>query len=232
MLQKSVLFWLSFFIFGAWWGCGQASRSSTTNITSPKDNTLVSNSLTTENDTNKMANTEKATFGAGCFWCVEAVFQQLRGVERVQSGYSGGTTKNPSYKEVCTGKTGHAEVLEIIYDPSVISYAELLDVFWHIHDPTQLNRQGNDIGTQYRSAVYYHSEAQRQLAEQSKADLDKSGYWGAPIVTEITAAQPFYPAEDYHTDYFNLHGEEPYCSAVVAPKVAKFRKNYADKLKQ
>lgn len=179
-----------------------------------------------------MENTEKALFGAGCFWCVEAVFQQLRGVAAVRSGYSGGSKPNPGYKEVCTGTTGHAEVLLIQFDPTQISYEELLDVFWHIHDPTQLNRQGNDIGTQYRSVIYYYNEAQRQAAERSKADIERSGYWGKPIVTQIEAASEFYPAEDYHTDYFNLHGHEPYCSAVVAPKVAKFRKQYADKLKE
>lgn len=176
-----------------------------------------------------MENLEVATFGAGCFWCIEAMFQDLKGVEKVASGYSGGHLDNPTYKEVCEGTTGHAEVLHIHFDPKVISYEELLQALWYAHDPTQLNRQGNDVGTQYRSAIYYHNESQRLAAEKSKAEI--ATHYTKPVVTEITAFQKFYPAEDYHTDYFNLHGENPYCSSVVAPKVQKFRQKFASKLK-
>ena len=174
---------------------------------------------------------DTATFGAGCFWCVEAVFQRLNGVAGVRSGYEGGSTKNPSYKEVCSGATGHAEVCEITFDPAVISFAELLDVFWQTHDPTTLNRQGNDVGTQYRSAVFYHTEDQRAIAEQRKKELDAAHVWDAPIITEIVPASTFYPAEDYHQNYFNENGNQPYCSFVIAPKVEKFMKNFKTKLK-
>lgn len=174
---------------------------------------------------------EIATFGAGCFWCVEAIFQSLKGVEKVVSGYSGGFVKNPSYKEVCTGRTAHAEVVQITFDPSVISFAELLEVLFATHDPTSLNRQGADEGTQYRSAVFYHSEEQRRLAELAKKAGDESGNWSDPIVTEITAFTNFYPAEDYHQDYFAMNGEQPYCSMVVRPKVDKFKKKFQEKLK-
>lgn len=176
-----------------------------------------------------MSNLEVATFGAGCFWCIEAMFQDLKGVEKVASGYTGGHVGNPTYKEVCTGTTGHAEVLQIHFNPNIISYQELLEALWVAHDPTQLNRQGNDIGTQYRSAIYYHSAIQKEAAEASKTAA--AAQFSQPIVTEITAFEKFYPAEDYHTDYFNLHGENPYCSNVVAPKVKKFRSKFADKLK-
>lgn len=177
-----------------------------------------------------MDNLEKAVFAAGCFWCIEAMFQDLIGVEKVQSGYMGGHKDNPTYKEVCTGTTGHAEVLSVHFDPKVISYNDLLKAFWYAHDPTQLNRQGNDIGTQYRSAVFYYNNTQKEAAEASmKAEQTNHS---APIVTEITQATTFYPAEDYHTDYFNLHGENPYCNAVVAPKVKKFRQAFAGRLKE
>ena len=175
-----------------------------------------------------MTNLEFATFGAGCFWCIEAMFQDLKGVHKVASGYTGGQVDNPTYKAVCTGETGHAEVLQIQFDPEIISYETLLEALWYAHDPTQLNRQGNDVGTQYRSAIFYHNEAQKAAAEQSKAKAKAN--FSKPIVTEITAATTFYPAEDYHTDYFNLHGENPYCSNVVAPKVKKFRSKFADLL--
>jgi peptide-methionine (S)-S-oxide reductase len=174
---------------------------------------------------------EIATFGAGCFWCVEAIFQSLKGVEKVVSGYSGGAVKNPSYKEVCTGRTAHAEVVQITFDPSVISFAELLEVFFETHDPTTLNRQGADEGTQYRSAVFYHSDEQRRLAELAKRAGDESGNWSDPIVTEITSFTNFYPAEDYHQDYFAMNGEQPYCKMVVRPKVDKFKKKFQEKLK-
>ncbi|MDO6388925.1 peptide-methionine (S)-S-oxide reductase MsrA [Pontibacter sp. BT731] len=174
---------------------------------------------------------EKATFGGGCFWCTEAVFQELAGVQKVESGYAGGHMENPTYKQVTSGTTGHAEVLQITYDPATISYDELLEVFWKTHDPTTLNRQGNDIGPQYRSIVLYHNNEQRQKAEQYLKELDASGAFDDPIVTMIEPLQEFYPAEDYHTNYFNTHGHEPYCSFVIRPKVDKFRKVFADKLK-
>lgn len=172
------------------------------------------------------------TFGAGCFWCVEAIFSDLNGVEKVVSGYAGGSVKNPSYKEVCTGSTGHAEVCQILYNPEIITYQELLEVFWQVHDPTTLNRQGGDVGTQYRSAIFYHNEEQRKVAEEFKATLNQEKVYPDPIVTEITAFTNFYPAEDYHQDYFELNGENPYCKSVVRPKVEKFRKVFNDKLKK
>lgn len=174
---------------------------------------------------------EKATFGGGCFWCTEAVFQDLAGVQKVESGYAGGHMENPTYKQVTSGTTGHAEVLQITYDPDIISYDELLEVFWKTHDPTTLNRQGNDIGPQYRSIVLYHNDEQREKAEKYLKELDASGAFDDPIVTTIEPLQEFYPAEDYHKNYFNTHGHEPYCSFVIRPKVEKFRKVFADKLK-
>jgi peptide-methionine (S)-S-oxide reductase len=175
--------------------------------------------------------TDTATFATGCFWCTEAVFQELKGVFKATSGYSGGHVANPSYEAVCTGETGHAECLQIIYDPKVISFDELLEVFWEAHDPTTLNRQGNDVGTQYRSAIFYHNEEQKQKAEHYKAELTKSGAYPNPVVTEITPFTKFYPAEDYHQDYFRLHGSQPYCSMVIRPKVEKFEKVFKAKLK-
>jgi peptide-methionine (S)-S-oxide reductase len=177
------------------------------------------------------AKTDTATFGTGCFWCTEAVFQELKGVYKVTSGYSGGNVKNPSYEEVCSGSTGHAECLQIIYDPKVISFDELLEVFWEAHDPTTLNRQGNDVGTQYRSVIFYHDREQKTKAEEYKVKLDKSGAYNNPIVTEITAFSHFYAAEDYHQDYYRLHGSQPYCSFVIRPKVEKFEKVFKNKLK-
>jgi peptide-methionine (S)-S-oxide reductase len=175
--------------------------------------------------------TDTATFGTGCFWCTEAVFQELKGVFKVTSGYSGGTVKNPSYEDVCTGTTGHAECLQIIYDPKVISFDELLEVFWEAHDPTTLNRQGNDAGTQYRSVIFYHDAEQKKKSEDYKVKLDKSGAYSNPIVTEITPFTTFYPAENYHQDYYRLHGSQPYCTFVIRPKVEKFEKVFKDKLK-
>ena len=172
-----------------------------------------------------------ATFGNGCFWCTEAIFQQLNGVEKVVSGYSGGKVKNPTYREVCSGLTGHAEVIQITYDPKKITFDELLEVFWKTHDPTTLNRQGADVGTQYRSAVFYHNEDQKRLATEYRKKLDESGAFDNPIVTEVTPFTEFYPAEDYHQNYFNLNGEAPYCSFVIQPKVDKFKKVFKSKLK-
>ena len=174
---------------------------------------------------------EQATFGMGCFWCSEAMFSQLRGVESVRSGFSGGTTINPSYRDVCTGETGHAEVVHITYDPAQISYTELLKVFFTMHDPTTLNQQGPDIGTQYRSAIFYHSEAQREEAQRTIAALTAEKVFPKPIVTEVVPFQAFYPAEDYHTNYFSLKKNEGYCRLVVAPKVEKFEKVFKTLLK-
>lgn len=177
--------------------------------------------------------TEIATLANGCFWCTEAVFTSMEGVIQVTSGYTGGKTKNPTYKEVCSGETGHAECLQIVYDPAKISFAELLEVFWETHDPTTLNRQGNDIGTQYRSGIFYHSEEQREKAQQYKEALDKSGAFNRPIVTEITPFDIFYPAENYHQQYYELNGDSnPYCQLVIRPKLDKFRKVFKDKLKK
>lgn len=175
---------------------------------------------------------EIATLGGGCFWCLEAVFSQMQGVESVISGYCGGATENPTYKEVCSGASGHAEVVQITFDPALLSFRELLEVFFTIHDPTTLNRQGNDVGTQYRSAIFYHSREQQAEAEKMIAELAATHIWLNPIVTEIAPLDKFYPAEDYHQEYFKLHGEQPYCRAVVAPKVAKFREKFGVKLKQ
>jgi peptide-methionine (S)-S-oxide reductase len=182
-------------------------------------------------NTKMNAGTDTATFGNGCFWCTEAIFQDLKGVIEVTSGYSGGKVKNPTYKEVCSGLTGHAECLQIIYDPEIISYEELLEVFWKTHDPTTLNRQGNDVGTQYRSVIFYHNEKQKELAEKYKKELDAARIFENPIVTEITAFDIFYPAENYHQEYFNLNGQEPYCQYIIRPKVEKFKKVFKDKLK-
>lgn len=179
----------------------------------------------------KTGHTDTATFGEGCFWCVEATFQQLNGVLSVASGYSGGHVSNPTYKEVCTGTTGHAEVCQITFDPSVISYDELLKAFWGSHDPTTLNRQGNDVGTQYRSVIFYHNQQQQQLAEKYKRELDASGAFNGPIVTEIAPYSVFYKAEDYHQNYFNENGDQPYCQIVIKPKLEKFQKVFKDKLK-
>lgn len=182
---------------------------------------------------NQIPGTDTATFANGCFWCTEAIFEQLDGVISATSGYTGGKVKNPTYKEVCTGETGHAECLQIVYDPKKISFDELLEVFWETHDPTTLNRQGNDIGTQYRSGIFYHNEEQKQKAEEYKSALDKSGAFDKPIVTEITAFKEFYPAEDYHQQYFeNNENNNPYCRVVIRPKVDKFKKVFKDKLKK
>jgi peptide-methionine (S)-S-oxide reductase len=173
---------------------------------------------------------EVATLAGGCFWCIEAVFEQLRGVDRVQSGYSGGAVENPTYEQVCTGATGHAEVLQVHFDPEAISFADLLDVFFTIHDPTTLNRQGGDVGTQYRSAIFYHSEEQRAAAEEVVARIERDRIWDDPIVTEVTPFEVFYPAEAYHDEYFRRNPQQPYCSAVIAPKIAKFRKQHLERL--
>jgi peptide-methionine (S)-S-oxide reductase len=177
------------------------------------------------------APTETATLGGGCFWCLEAVFEQLQGVHSIQSGYSGGTRPNPSYEQICSGATGHAEVVQIVFDLSVTPYLEVLQIFFSIHDPTTLNRQGNDVGTQYRSVIFSHSEKQRDIARTIIEELDQSGVFSAPVVTELVPLEHFYPAEDYHQGYFRQNSEQPYCQYVIDPKVAKFRAQYFDKLK-
>ncbi len=179
----------------------------------------------------RMPNLETAVFGGGCFWCLEAVFQRLPGVKSVESGYMGGRVENPTYKQVCTGTTGHAEVVRVAFDPSQTSYRDLLDVFFAIHDPTTLNRQGNDVGTQYRSAIFYNSDEQRQQAEKVIAELTAAGEFSAPIVTAVEPAATFFVAEDYHQNYFNENSSQPYCRFIIAPKLEKFRKAFAEKLK-
>lgn len=204
--------------------CAQQTPSKTTTITTDTN-------MEPKNQ-QPLPSTEIATFANGCFWCTEAIFEELNGVISATSGYTGGNTENPDYKSVCSGKTGHAEALEIVYDPSKISFDELLAVFWQTHDPTTLNRQGADVGTQYRSGIFYHNNEQKEKAEKYKAELDKSGAFDNPVVTEITASSKFYPAEDYHQQYFELNeNSNPYCTMVIRPKLDKFRKVFKDKLK-
>jgi peptide-methionine (S)-S-oxide reductase len=179
-----------------------------------------------------MQQLETATLGAGCFWCVEAIFQQIKGVERVESGYSGGSIKNPAYREVCSGRTGHAEVVNVYFNPAVVSFAEILEVFFAAHDPTTLNRQGADVGTQYRSAIFFHSEEQKMIAEMAKTAAEESGDWNSPIVTEISAFSVFYPAEDYHQNYYNQNSSQPYCAMIITPKLEKFKKRFSEMLKE
>jgi peptide-methionine (S)-S-oxide reductase len=200
-------------------GCGNKATNAQSEIKKDKGEIM---------DTTGM---QVATFGSGCFWCTEAIFERLNGVVKVESGYAGGTVKNPTYEEVCSGTTGHAEVTQITYDPKIITYDELLEVFWKTHDPTTLNRQGNDVGTQYRSVIFYHNEEQKELAENYKKELDKSGAWDNPIVTEISPVTNFYPAEGYHQDYYENNPNQGYCAFVIAPKVEKFEKVFKDKLK-
>lgn len=173
---------------------------------------------------------DSATLGGGCFWCLEAVFEQLDGVREVVSGYAGGAVDNPTYEQVCSGETGHAEVVRITYDPTLVGYRDLLDVFFTIHDPTTLNRQGADIGSQYRSVIFYHDEAQRTTAEETMRDLERKGLWDGPIVTEMKPAPTFYPAEAYHQGYYGRNANQPYCQVVIAPKLAKLRKAHLERL--
>lgn len=175
---------------------------------------------------------EVATLAGGCFWCLEAVFDDLRGVESVESGYAGGGVSNPTYEQVCNGTTGHAEVVQISFDPQIVSFRELLEVFFTIHDPTTLNRQGADVGTQYRSAIFYHSPEQKEIAESAIAEMNAAGIWDAPIVTEVTPFEKLYMAEDYHQEYYSQNPNQPYCRMVVAPKVAKFRQKFFEKMKK
>lgn len=175
--------------------------------------------------------TETATFGGGCFWCTEAIFKSLKGVETVESGYSGGKLKNPTYKEVCTGETGHAEVIQMTFHPEVVSFSELLEVFWKTHDPTTLNRQGADVGTQYRSVIFWHSQEQKETAEKLMSEMNSQNVFGKPVVTEITEFEKFYKAENYHQDYFANNRTQGYCQFVIVPKIEKFRKIFSLKIK-
>ncbi|MFL6325796.1 MAG: peptide-methionine (S)-S-oxide reductase MsrA [Nitrososphaeraceae archaeon] len=184
------------------------------------------------NINNNNKTTQIATLANGCFWCSEAIFKRLKGVKSVLPGYSGGIVENPSYEEVCTGKTGHAESIQIEFDPTVTPYEKILDVFWHTHDPTTLNRQGNDVGTQYRSAIFYHDQKQKELAEKSKRDLEKVGVYKNPIVTEITPFKNFYVAEDYHKNYYEEHQDAPYCNFVIDPKMQKLLLNYRNDVRE
>jgi peptide-methionine (S)-S-oxide reductase len=215
MITKAIL---SFFGFCTLFACN-----------SEKSYTAMSTSFINANNSDR---TDTATFGTGCFWCTEAIFEQLNGVLKVTSGYAGGKVANPTYKEVCTGETGHAECVQVVYEPAKISYDELLEVFFQVHDPTTLNRQGADVGTQYRSAIFFHSTEQKEKAEFYKRELDKSGAYAKSIVTEIAPATKFYPAEDYHQEYYELNKTtNPYCSVVIRPKLEKFEKVFAKKLK-
>jgi peptide-methionine (S)-S-oxide reductase len=174
---------------------------------------------------------ETATLAGGCFWCLEAVFQEVEGVRSVMPGYAGGITEDPTYDQVCTGRTGHAESVQVVFDPAVISYRDILEIFLSVHDPTTLNRQGADVGTQYRSAVFYHDECQRAIAGEVIGELEKAGVWGKPIVTQVVPLEKFYPAEDYHRDYYKKHPEQGYCRMVISPKVSNFRQKWASRLK-
>jgi peptide-methionine (S)-S-oxide reductase len=203
--------------------CGNPQASSNTS------SGMNTKETTMEKNTNGELDT--AIFGAGCFWCVEAIFQQLEGVEKVASGYSGGARENPTYDQVCSGATGHAEVIQVIYDPAKISFVDLLEVFWGVHDPTTLNRQGADVGTQYRSVIFYTNADQKKLAEDYKTKLNASGAFPQPVVTEISPLKSFYVAENYHQNYFNENGNQPYCSLVIRPKLDKFKKVFGDKMK-
>ena len=192
--------------------------------------------MTKENGTNIHSKNDKdleiATLANGCFWCTEAIFSRVMGIKSVMPGYSGGKTSNPSYEQVCTGITGHAETIQIEYDPKIISFEKILDIFWHTHDPTTLNRQGNDVGSQYRSAIFYHDENQKNIAEKLKRELEKEGVFKNPIVTEIVPFSNFYPAEDYHKEYYENNPNAPYCSFVIDPKIRKLLQKYSNKIKQ
>ena len=216
-MLKSIL--LSVISFAGLTSCAQKDNA----VKIKSDNKI----MTTSN-----AKLDTATFGTGCFWCTEAIFQQLEGVEKVVSGYSGGHVVNPTYEEVCSKTTGHAECLQVVYDPAKITYDELLKVFWEVHDPTTLNRQGADAGPQYRSVIFYNNDAQKALAEKYKAELDKSGAWDKPIVTTLEPMTVFYPAEAYHQNYYNNNTSQGYCQFVIRPKLEKFEKVFKDKLKK
>ncbi len=220
---KKIMFMYKILIFGSILlmgieSCAQKSKDATPQKTTHHMSDSSTNAI--------------ATFGTGCFWCTEAIFQQLEGVIKVTSGYSGGHAKNPTYKEVCTGTTGHAECLNIEYDSTKISFSDLLEVFWNTHNPTTLNRQGNDVGTQYRSVVFYHDDHQKELTQNYIDQLNHNHTWPDPIVTTLEPFTVFYPAEDYHQNYYNQNGDQPYCQYVVRPKVEKFKEHFKDKLKK
>lgn len=225
MMKIAVTFVAAIFFVTA---CGQSKTTSTNTETMKTEETTTQPIVINSNE----QTIDTATFGAGCFWCVEAVFQRLDGVISIKSGYSGGTVKNPSYREVCNGTTGHAEVCQIVYDKTKVTFDELLEVFWKTHDPTTLNMQGNDHGTQYRSAIFYHNNEQKTKAEAYKKELNAAKVYPNPIVTEITAFTNYYPAEDYHQNYYNQNGSEGYCKFVIQPKVEKFEKIFKDKMKK
>jgi peptide-methionine (S)-S-oxide reductase len=210
---------------------GTFVMSDTTTADDPKETPPKPVKVTDQDPPKPSPGAATATFGNGCFWCTEAVFQRLKGVKTVVSGFSGGHVKNPTYRQVCTGTTGHAEAIQLTYDPKEISFDDLLAVFWHSHDPTTKDRQGNDVGTQYRSAIFYHSDEQKQLAEKFKKKLDESGLYRAPIVTEIVPFTEFYPAEDYHQNYYNQNSGAGYCRVIIGPKLEKLKKVFKDKLK-
>ena len=180
---------------------------------------------------NQEVSWEVATLAGGCFWCIEGVFREVNGVENVVSGYTGGTTVNPTYEDVCTGKTGHAEAVQVTFNPSKLSYQEILEIFFSVHDPTTLDRQGTDVGTQYRSAIFYHNEQQKRVAEELTGELSKANLWNEPIVTQVVLLDTFYPAEDYHQEYFSRHSEQAYCQMVIAPKISKLRNQWTKYLK-
>jgi peptide-methionine (S)-S-oxide reductase len=209
--------------------CAQRENPRSMSLTNASSSTTQSTVAENITGNDKL---DTATFGTGCFWCTEAIFQELKGVKKVTSGYSGGHVANPSYEQVCTGTTGHAECIQVLYDPKVVTYDELLQVFWQTHDPTTLNRQGNDVGTQYRSAIFYSNDEQRKIAESYKKELNEKKVFDNPIVTEIVPLKNFYPAENYHQDYYNNNGDQPYCTYVIKPKLEKFEKVFKDKLKK
>lgn len=228
-MSRSMINTLGNSVLGLWMLLGCSSGAAPSKQTQSSDPPQV---LQANNTMNESTNMEKATLGAGCFWCVEAVYKEMKGVISVESGYSGGHVDNPTYKAVCAGTTGHAEVVQVTFDPAQTSYQEILEVFWRTHDPTTLNRQGNDVGTQYRSVIYYHNDEQKKIAEASKKAADEAGFYNDPIVTEISPFDKFYVAESYHQDYYENNPNQPYCRFVVGPKVDKFRKLFQDKLKE
>ncbi len=233
-MKKSILvFRMLIFVSFAFSACSKSNTNRVSgNLNEQKFDSILKTKTNMDDNLIKPDSLEKITLGEGCFWCVEAVFQDLNGVVKVESGYSNGNTKNPTYKEVCTGLTGHAEVCQLTYDPKTISFDEILEVFWKTHDPTTLNRQGADAGTQYRSGVYYHTENQRIKAQEWKDKLNNEHVFPNPIVTEIAAVGQFYVAEDYHQNYYKQNGFEPYCQIVIKPKMEKFEKAFKDKMKK
>jgi peptide-methionine (S)-S-oxide reductase len=238
MLSTMMFNSLMSFLISFLTGCTPASQSpqniqsASANLNEKQFSTTIKKDSETMEIDSLQSNLEIATLGGGCFWCVEAVFDELEGVEKSISGYTGGSVENPTYREICYGKTGHAEVVDVYFDPKIIQFEDILRVFLTVHDPTTLNRQGNDIGTQYRSAIFYHSEAQKKSAEKIISEIEKTQIWNDKIVTEITKFTRFYKAEVEHQEYYKLNGRQPYCQFVITPKVAKFRKVFKDRLKK